>query len=87
MKYTPDADGYFAGQNGYGYRSIEAFLQAVESVRCGRAEPKSFNGKLATAHDTLVVTAILEAGRRSLDEHGKAIKIDYDADGIVSGLS
>ncbi len=35
-----------------GYRSIEAFLQAVESVRCGRAEPKSFNGKLVTAHAT-----------------------------------
>ena len=87
MKYTPDADGYFAGQSGYGYRSIEAFLQAVESVRCGQAEPERFHGKLATAHDTLLVTAILEAGRRSLDEQGMAIKIDYDADGIVSGLS
>lgn len=87
MKYTPDADGFFSGQNGYGYRSIEAFLQAADSVRCGRAEPQDFHGKLATARDTLLVTAILEAGRRSLDEHGRAVRIDYTANGEFSGLS
>lgn len=87
MKYTPDADGFFSGQNGYGYRSIEAFLQAADSVRCGRAEPQDFHGKLATARDTLLVTAMLEAGRRSLDEHGRAVRIDYAANGEFSGLS
>ena len=31
MKYTPDAQGYFSGQCGYGYRSIEAFVDAVDA--------------------------------------------------------
>lgn len=87
MKFTPDADGYFSGQSGYGYRSIEVFLRAAEEVRQGRAEPDDFNGKLATASDTLLCTAILEAGRRSLDAGGKAISIDYDNEGVVSQLS
>ena len=87
MKFTPDADGYFSGQSGYGYRSIEVFLRAVEEVRQGRAKPGDFDGKLATANDTLLCTAILEAGRRSLDAGGKAIRIDYDADGVVAQLT
>ena len=28
MKYTPDGEGRFAGQSGYGYRSIESFVEA-----------------------------------------------------------
>ena len=87
MKFASDADGYFSGQNGYGYRSIEAFLRAVEQVRQGRAQPDNFNGKLATASDTLLCTAILEAGRCSLDANGKAIHIHYSDQGVVSGLS
>ncbi|WP_442511903.1 Gfo/Idh/MocA family protein [Novipirellula sp. SH528] len=87
MKFTPDADGYFSGQNGYGYRSIEAFLRAVEQVRQGHSQPDNFNGKLATASDTLLCTAILEAGRRSLDANGKAIRIEYSDQAVVSGLS
>ncbi|MBB3210345.1 D-galacturonate reductase [Rhodopirellula rubra] len=86
MKFTPDADGYFSGQSGYGYRSIEAFLRAAEEVRQGRAKPDDFNGKLATASDTLLCTAILEAGRRSLDTGGKAIALDFDDQGVVSQL-
>lgn len=86
MKFTPNAEGFFSGQNGYGYRSIEAFLLAAEEVRQGRAHPDDFNGQLATASDTLLCTAILEAGRRSLDTDGHAIRIEYDAHGVVSGL-
>ena len=33
MKYAPDADGYFAGQSGYGYRSIEDFVNAALAIR------------------------------------------------------
>lgn len=86
MKFAPDADGYFSGQSGYGYRSFEVFLRAAEEIRQGRATPDDFNGKLATASDTLLCTAILEAGRRSLDANGKAISIDYDNHGVVSRL-
>jgi D-galacturonate reductase len=86
MKYTPDAEGYFAGQSGYGYRSIEAFVDAVTQVREGEAEFDGFSGRLATVDDTITVTAILEAGRRSLDEGGKAFRIEYGREGRAVGL-
>ena len=78
MKYTPSADGYFAGQNGYGYRSISAFVDAVQSIQSGEATPVDFDGKLATIGTTQVMTAILEAGRRSLDNGGRACEIIYE---------
>lgn len=75
MKYTPDADGRFAGQSGYGYRSIEAFVDAVREIRAGNAEPADFDRRLATIRDTLPVTQILEAGRASLDEK-RVVELD-----------
>jgi D-galacturonate reductase len=87
MKYTPDVQGRFAGQTGYGYRSIEAFVDAVHAIRSRGASPADLDGTLATVHDTVAVTAILEAGRRSLDRGGRAISIDYDQSGRVQGLS
>ena len=86
MKYTPDADGRFAGQTGYGYRSIEDFIDAVCAVRAGAATADDYRDRLATVADVAPVTAILEAGRRSLDAEGAAVKIAYDSAGRVSGL-
>jgi D-galacturonate reductase len=86
MKYAPDADGYFAGQSGYGYRSIEDFVEAANAIRVGGATAESFAGKLATIQETAVVTAILEAGRRSLDLGG-AFQIEYDGRQLPPGLS
>ncbi len=86
MKYAPNSNGEFVGQQGYGYRSIEAFVQAAVSVVNQRAAVDSFRDQLATVHDTLAVTAILEAGRRSLDNQGQLIHVDHDADGNLSGL-
>jgi D-galacturonate reductase len=80
MKYTPDADGFFSGQMGYGYRSIELFIRAADEIRQGRSQPEEFRGKLATAQETLLVTAILEAGRKSLDTDGREVKIRYGND-------
>ena len=77
MKYTPDHQGFFAGQSGYGYRSIEDFLLAALSIRNKEAVPEDFDGKLATAPDTLLVTAILEAGRKSLEADGIPIQIQH----------
>jgi D-galacturonate reductase len=82
MKYAPDEDGNFAGQNGYGYRSFEAFLDAADNVRQGHATPDDFSDKLATASDTVWVTAILEAGRISLDSAGATVAIESDASGF-----
>lgn len=87
MKYEPDADGQFAGQSGYGYRSIEDFVVAARAIRDGEATVDSFRGRLATVEDTLCVTAILEAGRRSLDANGGRISIEYGDSGRVAGLS
>jgi D-galacturonate reductase len=87
MKYTPDAQGYFSGQSGYGYRSIEAFVDAVSQVREGLATPDEFRGGLATVDDTVLVTAILEAGRRSLDHGGQPQQIEYAGSGNVVALS
>ena len=86
MKYEPDADGRFAGQSGYGYRSIADFVEAARAIREGRRVAQDFNGKLATVADTVVTTAVLEAGRRSLDADGAAIAIRYDEAGRVAGL-
>ncbi len=75
MKYTPDAEGNFSGQQAYGYRSIEVFLDAVEKIRMGQASPRDFSNQLATAESTYEVTAILEAGRQSLDQGGKEVSL------------
>jgi D-galacturonate reductase len=87
MKYTPDAQGYFSGQSGYGYRSIEAFVDAVQQIRTGIAKPADFRGGLATVDDTVLVTAILEAGRRSLDSGGLPHQIEYAETGNAVALS
>ena len=81
MKYEPGETGEFVGQSGYGYRSIEDFIRACTSIRAGHKLAADYSGRLATAQETLPVTAILEAGRRSLDAHGKPITIHYTEDG------
>lgn len=85
MKYTPGTNGEFCGQDTYGYRSIEDFVQAADKIKRAEAKPEEFRGQLATVHDTIAVTAILEAGRRSLDS-GRPVQIDYE-NKQISGLS
>lgn len=87
MKYEPDAEGRFAGQSGYGYRSIEDFVAAARAIRAGAAQPADFRGKLATIEDVAPVTAVLEAGRRSLDSGGAPIAVEYGPDGNVARLA
>jgi len=79
MKYTPGPSGHFAGQNGYGYRSIECFLDAAEAVNRGELTigDVSKQGVLATIDTTERVTAMLEAGRMSLDNGGRAVELVY----------
>ena len=77
MKYTP-TDGHFSGQNGYGYRSFEEFIDAVREINSGRTKVSDYDHSLASVVTTYRTTAILEAGRRSLDEGNKAIKLNYD---------
>lgn len=69
MKYTPSESGHFDGQRGYGYVSIEKFVDAARSVNAGASTPDAFDAHgLPTISNTVLTTAILHAGRLSLDE-------------------
>jgi D-galacturonate reductase len=73
MKYTP-REGRFAGQNGYGYKSIEHFIISATELSKGTIMIESLNKTLPTIANTLETTVILEAGYRSL-RSGKVEKM------------
>ncbi|KAK3327173.1 hypothetical protein B0T19DRAFT_155212 [Cercophora scortea] len=76
MRYAPDEDGNFNGQTGYGYISMEKFVDGCRAVNSGALKPKDLDAKgLPTLRNTIATTAILEAGRRSIDEN-REIKIE-----------
>ncbi|KAI5122600.1 hypothetical protein M0805_004814 [Coniferiporia weirii] len=69
MKYSPSESGHFDGQRGYGYISIEKFIDAARAVNAGESTPAEFDAHgLPTIANTVLTTAILNAGRISLDE-------------------
>jgi D-galacturonate reductase len=82
MRYTPDERGRFVGQLGYGYRSIQDFMGAAVEVVAGVSKAGDWDDRLATAATTLQGTAILEAGRKSLDSEGRSVKIVYEGDSM-----
>ncbi|PFH54634.1 hypothetical protein AMATHDRAFT_44463 [Amanita thiersii Skay4041] len=76
MKYSPSETGHFDGQRGYGYISIEKFVDAVRSVNTGLTEASHYDKHgLPTIANTVLTTAILNAGRISLDEK-RPVQID-----------
>ncbi|KAI1138884.1 D-galacturonic acid reductase [Hypoxylon sp. FL0543] len=76
MKYAPDEEGNFGGQTGYGYISFEKFVDGCRAVNSGALKPADLDARgFPTLNNTIATTAILEAGRRSLDE-GREIKIE-----------
>ncbi|KAA1468668.1 NAD(P)-binding protein [Dentipellis sp. KUC8613] len=80
MKYSPSESGHFDGQRGYGYISIEKFIDAARSVNAGQAQPGEFDAHgLPTIQNTVLTTAILNAGRISLDEK-RAVGIRKDGE-------
>lgn len=70
--------GYFSGQLGYGYRSFEAFIDAVADLKAKKIDMDECDRKLATIGTTLQETAVLEAGRLSLDHQSSMVEIIYD---------
>ena len=76
MRYAPDEEGNFNGQGGYGYISFEKFVDGCRLVNEKGPEALEALDKrgLPTLGNTLATTAILEAGRRALDE-GREIGI------------
>lgn len=76
MKYAPDEEGNFGGQTGYGYISFEKFVDGCRAVNSGALKPADLDARgLPTLNNTIATTAILEAGRRSIDE-AREIKIE-----------
>jgi len=78
IRNVPDSKGRYCGQAGYGYVSFERFVQAAAQINAGTATPADFDDELPTGRVTEAVTAILEAGRMSLDNNGCKITLVYD---------
>ncbi|KAL4810321.1 hypothetical protein BDV18DRAFT_130762 [Aspergillus unguis] len=69
MRYAPDEEGNFGGQTGYGYISFEKFIDAITALNEGRVTLDELDKRpLPTLKNTIATTAILHAGRVSLDE-------------------
>ena len=77
MRYAPDEEGNFGGQGGYGYVSFEKFVDGCMLVNREGVEALGKLDKrgLPTLGNTVATTAILEAGRRSIDE-GREVGIE-----------
>jgi len=62
---TPRESGHFDGQRGYGYISIEKYVDAARTVNTGRSNPSDYD-----QHGLSIIanTVILNAGRISLDQ-------------------
>ena len=83
MRYAPDEEGNFNGQSGYGYVSFEKFIDAVAKVNDGKVTLEELDKRgLPTLGNTVMTTAILEAGRRSLDDGGRGVKIVGKGDDV-----
>lgn len=83
MRYAPDEEGNFAGQSGYGYVSFEKFVANITRINEGKMKVEDVDGRgLPTLGNTVLTTAILEAGRRSLDAGGKGVEISGEGEGV-----
>lgn len=80
MRYAPDEEGNFGGQTGYGYVSFEKFIDAVTAYNEGRVTLDQLDERpLPTLKNTIATTAILHAGRVSLDEK-RTVEIERSGD-------
>lgn len=76
-------NGRFTAQRCYGYISFESFVDAAHQINTGQKKPSDFDDALPTIHTTVAATAILEAGRRSLDADGRPMQLVYESDASV----
>ncbi|GAB7353119.1 hypothetical protein MBLNU459_g3658t1 [Dothideomycetes sp. NU459] len=81
MKYAPDESGNFAGQGGYGYISFERFVDAIAELKEGKVTLEDLDKRgLPTLANTIATGAILEAGRRSIDEKRSIEIVEKDGE-------
>ena len=78
IRNTPDTKGRYCGQAGYGYVSFERFVRAATEINEGKSTPADFDDELPTGRVTEGITAILEAGRISLDNEGREVNLLYE---------
>ena len=78
IRNVPDTKGRYCGQSGYGYVSFERFVRAAAEINAGTKTPDDFDDELPTGRVTEAVTAILEAGRISLDNNGNKVSLLYE---------
>ena len=78
IRNVPDSKGRYCGQSGYGYVSFERFVRAAADINAGKATAVDFDDDLPTGRVTEAVTAILEAGRTSLDNEGCKVHLVYN---------
>jgi D-galacturonate reductase len=77
MKYTP-SNGKFVGQSSYGYKSFSNFIEACVSINSGANKVADYDdGHFPSVHTTFLGTAILEAGRISLDNDCRPVDVKY----------
>ncbi|GMI29545.1 hypothetical protein TrCOL_g1087 [Triparma columacea] len=82
MKYTPK-NGKFAGQETYGYKSFSIFIDSCASVNAGETTLADYDkGEFPSVNSTMQGTAILEAGRMSLDNDNVSFDIVYEGDSM-----
>jgi len=70
----------FTGQRTYGYLTFEATIDAATRCNSGEKRVADFDGVLPTMSTTSCATAILEAGRISLDNGGRTMELVYAND-------
>ena len=78
IRNVPDTKGRYCGQQGYGYVSFERFVRAAAEINEGTRTAADFDDELPTGRVTEAVTAILEAGRLSLDHSGCEVNLQYE---------
>jgi D-galacturonate reductase len=76
FKYAPDDSGCFDGRHCYGYVTFEKFVDAACDIRDSGGDPSKYSAVLPTFDSTVLVTAILEAGRLSLSRGGAQVNIE-----------
>ena len=87
IRNVPDTKGRYCGQSGYGYVSFERFVRAAAEINAGTRTPDDFDDELPTGRVTEAVTAILEAGRISLDNQGCKVALLYEDNSDASKIT
>jgi D-galacturonate reductase len=87
MSYLPGPGGHFNGHHGYGFKTPETFVDACVRLNAKEVTLAELDGILPTLKATIPTTAILEAGRRSLDQKGAAVTFSFAADGSINGFA